>query len=74
MEREKLSKLPTLKQLRKEFNDRVKRMGFCAIDSFDDVVGDLLWMCKQYEKAANDWMKAHDKLKAKYEPEVAVQE
>lgn len=74
MEREKKTKLPTIKQLHRQFKDRVEGMGFTTKDSFEDVVGDLLWMCKQYEKAANDWMKAHDKLKAKYEPEVAVQE
>lgn len=63
-------KLPTAKQLYKRSIYLQTHMGFGVMESFEDVVGDLLAMCKAYQDAAKGWMKEYDKLKNKYEPMV----
>lgn len=63
-------KIPTLKQVIKAYRDRIVKQGFHDVEAFEDVVGDLLAMCKAYRDAANGWMKEYDKLKNKYEPMV----
>jgi len=66
-----MERVPTLKQVIKQYQKLIVQQGFHDVEAFEDVVGDLLAMCKAYKDAANGWMKAHDKLKEKYEPMVA---
>ena len=64
----KAGALSTVPQLKREFKRRQKEMGMSAEEAFEDIIGNLLFMTRQYRKASEQWMKAHDKLKDKYEP------
>lgn len=61
------NRLPTVTQLKKECRNR-QDMGMSMDEAFEDVVGDLLSMCKQYQRAAKSRERDHERLKAKLRP------
>lgn len=66
-----MEKIPTLPQVIKQYQNLIKKQGFHDVDAFEDVIGDLLYMCRQYRDTAKKWEKDCERLKRKYEPMVA---